>query len=68
MTNRSIAFWIAIWTTFIISAPLVTSALMTMTRMNLQKAIGFVATYGVFLSIATAMLTWEPSTRSNDVI
>lgn len=54
--------------TFIISAPLVTSALMTMTSMNLQKAIGFVATYGVFLSIATAMLTWEPSTRSNDVI
>ncbi|MDI6640129.1 MAG: hypothetical protein QMC77_00205 [Methanocellales archaeon] len=52
--------WTLLWVAYIVSA------LMIMISMDVQRAVGFVITFGIFLALATIMLKWEPNTRESD--
>ena len=42
----------------------IVSALMIMISMDVQRAVGFVITFGIFLAIATVIQRWVPELKN----
>ncbi|MBU2617066.1 MAG: hypothetical protein KKI07_00095 [Euryarchaeota archaeon] len=58
MTNCWNLLWTLLWMAYIVSA------LMIMISMDVQRAVGFVITFGIFLAIATVIQRWVPELKN----